>query len=55
MEMKHQRTDFPAALTGLVVGGAFVFVILYGIVVLTNHHYAEEATASAATPAAATK
>ncbi|MEO9019029.1 MAG: hypothetical protein ABI314_00860 [Gemmatimonadaceae bacterium] len=55
MEMKQQRTDFPAALTGLVVGGAFVFVILYGIVVLTNHHYAAEATASTSTPAAATK
>ncbi|MEO7103541.1 MAG: hypothetical protein ABI311_09145 [Gemmatimonadaceae bacterium] len=44
-----QHTDFPAALTGLVVGGAFVFAILFGIVVITNHHYAGEKTAAAAT------
>ncbi|HEY8309565.1 MAG TPA: hypothetical protein VIG47_03375 [Gemmatimonadaceae bacterium] len=44
-----QHTDFPAALTGLVVGGCFVFAILFGIVVITNHHYAAETTAAAAT------
>ena len=44
-----QHTDFPAAITGLVVGGCFVFAILFGIVVITNHHYAGEKTAAAAT------
>ena len=44
-----QHTDFAAALTGLVVGGCFVFAILFGIVVITNHHYAGEKTAAAAT------
>lgn len=48
MDPKHS-TDFPAALTGLVVGGAIMFAILFGIVVLTNHHYAAEKPAAAAT------
>ena len=44
-----QHTDFPAAITGLVVGGCFVFAILFGIVVITNHHYAGEKAAATAT------
>lgn len=48
METK-QQTDFPAAITGLVVGGCIVFAILFGIVVMTNHHYAGEKTTAAAT------
>lgn len=43
MEGKH-HTDFGAALTGLVVGGCIVFAILFGVVELTNHHYAGEKT-----------
>ena len=49
MESKHQGTDFPAALTGLVVGGCFIFVILFGIVFFTNSHYAAEKPAATAT------
>jgi hypothetical protein len=49
MEMKQQGTDFPAALTGLVVGGCMVFAILFGIVIITNNHYAAEKPAAAAT------
>jgi hypothetical protein len=44
-----QQTDFGAALTGLVVGGCIVFAILFGVVMITNHHYAGEKTAAAAT------
>lgn len=44
-----QHTDFAAALTGLVVGGCFVFAILFGVVVLTNHHFAAEKTPAPAT------
>lgn len=44
-----QKTDFGAAFTGLVVGGCIVFVILFGVVELTNHHYAGEKTPAAAT------
>ncbi len=49
MDAKQKSTDFPAALTGLVVGGCMVFAILFGIVVLTNNHYASEKPAAAAT------
>ena len=49
METKRHGTDFPAALTGLVVGGCIVFAILFGIVVVTNHHFASEKTTAAAT------
>jgi hypothetical protein len=49
METKRHSTDFSAALTGLVVGGCVVFAILFGIVVLTNNHYAAEKPAAAAT------
>jgi hypothetical protein len=49
MDAKQSGTDFPAALTGLVVGGCVVFAILFGIVMITNHHYAAEKPAAAAT------
>jgi len=45
--MASTRTDFGAAVTGLVVGGCVLFVILFGIVQLTNHKYAGESTAEA--------
>ncbi len=35
------------AFTGLVVGACALFAILFGIVVITNHHYAAEAPAAA--------
>jgi hypothetical protein len=34
-----RRSDFGAALTGLVVGGCVIFAVLFGIVELTHHHY----------------
>lgn len=49
METKQKGTDFPAALTGLVVGGCMVFAILFGIVIITNNRYAAEKPAAAAT------
>ncbi len=48
METHQQRTDFPAALTGLVVGGCMIFAILFGIVIITNNHYAAETPTAAA-------
>ncbi len=49
MQSTHRSTDFPAALTGLVVGGCVIFAILFGIVILTNNKYAAEKPAAAAT------
>jgi hypothetical protein len=49
METKRQSTDFLPALTGLIFGGCVLFAILFGIVVLTNNHYAAEKPAAAAT------
>lgn len=49
MSTKQNGTDFPAALTGLIVGGCVVFAILFGVVILTNNHYAAEKPAAAAT------
>jgi len=48
-----KRTDFAAALTGMVVGGCVLFVVLFTIVQLTNRKYAHEATAAATAPGAA--
>lgn len=44
-----QHSDFAAAVTGLIVGGCIVFAILFGVVELTNHHYAGEKTPASAT------
>ncbi|HEY9228324.1 MAG TPA: hypothetical protein VIP11_16830 [Gemmatimonadaceae bacterium] len=38
----HQETDAKAAFTGLIVGAIVLFVIVRGIVYLTNAHYAGE-------------
>jgi hypothetical protein len=43
------RTDFGAAVTGLIVGGCLLFVFLFGIVQYTNHKYAGESHAAGAT------
>jgi len=49
--MANTRTDFGAAITGLIVGGCVLFVLLFGVVELTNHKYAgEEAAAAEASP-----
>jgi len=40
-----RRSDFGAALTGLVVGACTLFVLVFGIVRLTNSLYAGESAA----------
>jgi hypothetical protein len=45
-----QQTDKSAGFTGLILGGIALFVILFGIVRITNAHYNTEE--SAAKPAA---
>lgn len=42
-----RRSDFPAALTGLVVGGCILFALIFGIVVLTSHRYPSQPQAGA--------
>ena len=41
-------SDMKAAFTGLVLGAVVIFFILYGIVRLTNAHYASEPPAAGA-------
>jgi len=48
----HNPADKGAAYAGLVVGAVVLFVLLFGIVKLTNRHYAGESAEHA--PAAAT-
>jgi hypothetical protein len=46
----HAGPDTGAAFTGLIVGGILLFVLLFSIVKITNHHYeATEKPAAAAT------
>jgi hypothetical protein len=40
-----QRSDFGAALTGLVVGASVLFLLVFGIVEMTNAKYAHETKA----------
>ena len=47
----HRPSDLGAALTGLIVGVVFLFIIVFTIVKLTNASFAEE---HAAAPAAGT-
>jgi hypothetical protein len=44
-----QGTDKSAGFTGLILGAIAIFVILFGIVRLTNAHYSGEKTAAEAT------
>ena len=37
-----QQTDKSAGFTGLILGAIAIFVIVFGIVRLTNAHYASE-------------
>ncbi|HEY7878276.1 MAG TPA: hypothetical protein VIC55_08615 [Gemmatimonadaceae bacterium] len=39
--------DKRAGFTGLIVGAIVLACVLYGIVLLTNHHYAGKADATA--------
>lgn len=45
----HQESDAKAAFTGLIVGAIVLFAIVYGIVQLTNRHFAGEKTHAEAT------
>jgi hypothetical protein len=40
----QEETDAKAAFTGLIVGAIVLFLIVRGIVFLTNQHYAGEAS-----------
>lgn len=42
-------TDTRAAFTGLVLGAVVIFVVMFGIVKLTNKHYAGEKPGAEAT------
>jgi hypothetical protein len=42
-------TDTRAAFTGLVLGAVVLLVVLFGIVKLTNNHYAGEKAGAEAT------
>jgi hypothetical protein len=50
----HERksTDLSAALTGLLLGGACLFLVLLTIVYLTNRHFEGKAEAEKTPPAA---
>lgn len=49
-EAPHGGPDTSAAFTGLIIGGILLFVLLFSIVKVTNHHYeATEKPAAAAT------
>jgi hypothetical protein len=41
----QRKSDFGAALTGLVVGACVLFALVFTIVTLTNHKYAGESKA----------
>jgi len=43
------RSDFGAALTGLVVGACVLFALVFGIVRMTNHLYEGEGAKAEAT------
>lgn len=47
-----QQSDKSAGFTGLILGAIAIFVLMFGIVRMTNSHYAgEKAEAGAATEA----
>ncbi len=48
-------SDTGAAFMGLILGGAFIGAILYGIVVLTNNHFAAEEAEKGGAKAAETR
>lgn len=43
----HTGTDLKAGLLGFIIGGLVLLAIMYGIVHLTNQHYAGESPAAA--------
>lgn len=56
MSSPRKSTDLPAALTGLVLGGVSIFLVVIAVVLLTNSHFEKEKRehkAPVAVPAAA--
>ena len=49
--MSGQQTDKSAGFTGLILGAIALFVILFGIVRLTNAHYMGEKSETGAAEA----
>lgn len=47
MSNHSHKSDFGPALTGLIVGGCVIFALVFGIVVMTSHRYADETTTKA--------
>jgi hypothetical protein len=43
----HKSSDLSAALTGLILGGVVLFLLLTGIVLLTNRKYAGQKSEAA--------
>lgn len=50
---RPKSRDFGAALSGLVLGGSVMFLIILAIVWLTNSHFAAEKAEKKASPPAA--
>lgn len=50
---KPKSRDFGAALSGLVLGGSVIFLVVLTIVWLTNSHYSELEREKAGAPPAA--
>ena len=46
-----QQTDKSAGFTGLILGAIAIFVLMFGIVRITNSHYSVEKGEGAATEA----
>ena len=44
-----KKTDLSAALTGLILGGVTLFLLLTSIVLLTNAHFRDKEAAEATT------
>jgi hypothetical protein len=44
-----KKTDLSAALTGLILGGVTLFLLLTSIVLLTNAHFRDKEAAEAST------
>ena len=48
-QQTHEESDTKAAFTGLIIGAIVLFLIVRGIVYLTNQHYAGEKSHAEAT------
>ncbi len=55
METTRKKTDLAAALTGLILGGVSIFLVIVTIVLLTNSHFEKEKREHASPAAAAAR